>query len=107
MLETSAVAAAEAPWVPPRTAAERFRKTVIYAVLIAIAILFFVPFVWSVSTSFKTLPQTAYFNLLPKPWTLDGYREALTKYDFARYFLNSAILAVSITASNVFLASLG
>ena len=54
------------------------RTIVVYSLLFAIALLFFVPFLWMVSTSFKTLPETAYFSLLPKHWTFDAYREALT-----------------------------
>ena len=106
MLETSSVAAAE-PYIPARATGARVRMALVYAALIAIALLFFVPFLWSVSTSFKTLPDTAYFSLLPHHWTLAGYREALTKFNFARYMGNSAFLAVVITASNVFLAGLG
>jgi multiple sugar transport system permease protein len=105
MLETSTVAAESL--VPPRALSERMRTVVTYTALLLIAALFFVPFLWTISTSFKTLPQTAYFNLLPHPWSLSGYREALTKFNFALYMRNSAFLAAVITCSNVFLASLG
>jgi multiple sugar transport system permease protein len=92
---------------PARTASTRVKKLVVYGILIAISLLYFVPFLWSLSTSFKTLPDTAYFSLVPHHWTLSGYREALTKFDFARYMGNSAFLAGVITLSNVFLAGLG
>ena len=106
MLETSAVAAAE-PLVPPRATSERARTLLTYAALVAISLLFFVPFLWALSTSLKTLPQTAFFHLLPHPWTIAPYREALSKFNFALYMRNSAFLAAVITASNVFLAGLG
>lgn len=105
MLETSAVAAAEG-LVPPRATSERVRTVLTYTALLAISALFFVPFLWAVSTSFKTLPQTAFFHLLPHPWTIAPYREALTTFNFALYMRNSAFLAAVITASNVFLAGL-
>jgi multiple sugar transport system permease protein len=92
---------------PARPASTRVKKLVVYGILIAISLLYFVPFLWSLSTSFKTLPDTAYFSLVPHHWTLSGYREALTKFDFARYMGNSAFLAGVITLSNVFLAGLG
>lgn len=95
------------PFVPPRTVQERSRRVFIYALLLGISALYFVPFLWSVSTSFKTLPDTAYFSLLPHHWVTTGYHDVLTKYDFKRYMLNSAFLAAVITASNVFLAGLG
>jgi multiple sugar transport system permease protein len=103
---TSAVVTAET-YVPPRKAAERIKRVLVYAALLAISLLFFVPFLWSVSTSFKTLPDTAYFSLLPHHWTLSGYRDALTEFNFARYLGNSAFLAGVITVSNLFLAGLG
>ena len=57
-----------------------------------VALLFFVPFLWSVSTSFKTLPDSGQgFSLLPQP--LDDCRlprRLLTEYHFGRYTVNSA-----------------
>jgi len=102
----SAVATAEG-YVPPKATSARVKRAAVYTALLAISFLYFVPFLWSVSTSFKTLPDTAYFSLLPHHWTLSGYREALTQFNFARYLGNSAFLAAVITASNVFLAGLG
>jgi multiple sugar transport system permease protein len=95
------------PIVPPRATSARLRTLLTYTALLAIAALFFVPFLWALSTSFKTLPQTAYFNLLPHPFTIAPYKEALTKFNFALYMRNSAILATVITLSNLFLAGLG
>jgi multiple sugar transport system permease protein len=95
------------PIVPPRATSARLRTLLTYTALLAISALFFVPFLWALSTSFKTLPQTAYFNLLPHPFTIAPYKEALTKFNFALYMRNSAILATVITLSNLFLAGLG
>ena len=66
--------------VPPRTAGERIRRIVVYVLLVTVAILYFTPFLWSVSTSLKTLPESvAGFDLLPDNPTLDAYRNALTR----------------------------
>ncbi|HEY1370609.1 MAG TPA: carbohydrate ABC transporter permease [Gaiellaceae bacterium] len=102
-----AVAPRPVALTPPRDPAERARRVGYYALLVAFALLFFVPFIWSVATSFKTLPDTTTFSLLPHHWTLDGYREALGKYDFKRYILNSAIVAAAVTLLTLFLAGLG
>lgn len=56
--------AATEPFIPARPLAERLRQAAVYVLLLAISAVFFVPFLWSVSTSFKTLPDTAYFSLL-------------------------------------------
>jgi ABC-type spermidine/putrescine transport system permease subunit I len=92
--------------IPGRTAYERTRTIVVYTLLLGIALLYFVPFLWMLSTSFKTLPETAQFNLLPKHPTLHAYRDALTTFHFARYAANSVGLAATVTCLNVFLCSL-
>jgi multiple sugar transport system permease protein len=83
------------------------RRVALYTLLGAVSLLFFVPFLWSLSTSFKTLPETVYFNLVPHHWSVAGWRTVWTNYSFGTYIKNSFILAVSITAANVFLAGLG
>ena len=94
--------------VPPRTTGERIRRIVVYVLLVTVAILYFTPFLWTVSTSLKTLPESvAGFDLLPDNPTLDAYRNALREFNFARYAGNSAILAVSVTFFNLVLASIG
>jgi multiple sugar transport system permease protein len=105
MLQTS-VASAET-LVPPRARSEVVRKVVLYLLLLALALLFFTPFVWSLATSFKTLPDTANFNFIPHPFTTSAWETVWTKYDFKRYILNSLFLAVTVTALNLFLAGLG
>ena len=101
-------AAAPAPaHIPGRERSEQIQIAVAYTVMFAVALLFFVPFIWSVSTSFKTLPESVEFTLIPDEPTLAGYREALTQHNFGRYIMNSALLAAVITVCNLFLASLG
>jgi multiple sugar transport system permease protein len=93
--------------IPGRATSERVQRVVAYAALLLIALLFFVPFLWSVSTSLKPLPETANFALLPHTWTIAAYREALTQYNFTRYMANSAIVSAAVTFTSVFLAALG
>jgi multiple sugar transport system permease protein len=104
---TGEAAAGTSGVIPGRTRIERTRTIVVYALLVAIALVYFVPFFWMISTSLKTLPETANFSLLPKHPTLHAYREALTTFHFARYAANSAGLAATVTCINVFLCSLG
>jgi multiple sugar transport system permease protein len=102
-----AVVGGAPPTIPGRQRSERIRRALAYAALIALALLFFVPFVWTVSTSLKTLPESVGFKLLPGDPSIRAYREALTTFNFARYTMNSAGLAAAITISDLFLASLG
>jgi ABC-type glycerol-3-phosphate transport system permease component len=97
-----------APVVTPgRPRAQVVGRFALYLALAALAALFFVPFLWTVVTSFKTLPDSLIFSLWPQHPTLKGYRDALTTFNFGRYALNSAIVASVITACNVVLASVG
>lgn len=93
--------------IPARTPAERARRLLTYALLIAVSALFFVPFVWSVSTSLKTLPETTGFDLIPNNPSLSAYREVLVEFNFLRFAANSFFLAGTITLANLILASLG
>ena len=104
-LQTS-VATAET-FVPPRARSAVAGRVLLYVLLVAFALLFFTPFVWSISTSFKTLPDSAFFNLIPDPFTTEAWRSVWNDYDFKRYALNSLFLAVVVTLLNLFLASLG
>jgi multiple sugar transport system permease protein len=94
--------------IPGRERGDRIRRAIAYAVMFFVAALFAIPFLWSVSTSFRTLADTvAGFSLLPRHWTTSGYHEAFHTFNFGKYTLNSAIIAGAITLSNLFLASLG
>ena len=95
------------PLVPPRPRSEIARRVVVYVLLALVSLLFFVPFIWSISTSFKTLPDTQNFNFIPHPFTTQAWTTVWTQYDFKRYIANSLFLAVVITAVNLVLSSLG
>jgi multiple sugar transport system permease protein len=95
------------PLVPPRPKSDIARRVLVYVALLAVSLLFFVPFLWSISTSFKTLPDTQYFNFIPNPFTTQAWKTVWTQYDFKRYIANSLFLAVVITSINLVLSSLG
>jgi multiple sugar transport system permease protein len=108
-LLTRASGAAEAPVV--RHVGDRGasrRRMIAYAVMIGYAILMFTPFAWSVITSFKTQPDAVRLTVIPQPTTLDAWRYVFEKLDpsIFRLFLNSGALALTITISNLILASL-
>ena len=104
MLQT--VAAAE-PFVPVRPRSQIVHRVVLYALLASVSLLYFVPFIWSVVTSFKTIPDSVNVTLIPHPFTTEGWRELWTQYDFKLYLRNSLFLAVVVTATNMFLGALG
>lgn len=81
---------------------------VAYPLLILIGLVGLLPYYWMVSCSVKT---TANLFAVPPQWvpnpiTWRAYGEAWRAQDFTRYFLNSALVALAITAGNLLLASL-
>jgi multiple sugar transport system permease protein len=95
------------PYIPRKSRRAIAQRVILYFLLACVSALFFVPFIWSVSTSFKTLPDTANFSLLPHEWTTAAWKTVWTQYDFKRYIGNSLFLAVFITTINLVLSSLG
>src|SRR5581483_7345054 len=104
-LQTS-VAAAE-PYIPRRARSDVARKVVVYTLLVFVSAIFFVPFIWTLLTSFKTIPDSVNFSVIPHPWTTSAWADVWHRYDFATYIKNSAFLAVTITGANVVLDGLG
>jgi ABC-type glycerol-3-phosphate transport system permease component len=66
------------------------------------------PFVYMLSTSFK--PQAFVLQnppqFIPDPFTLNNYVQAWTTQDFARYAMNSVIVAVVSTAVSILVSSM-
>jgi multiple sugar transport system permease protein len=104
---TVQTAAAGDAYIPPRARSVIAQRVLLYVLLIGVALLFLVPFVWSITTSFKTIPDSTNVNLIPHPWTTSAWHDIWTNYDFKLYIRNSVFLAVLITATNMLLAGLG
>ncbi len=66
------------------------------------------PFVWMILGSFKS--QGELLRVPPTWWpeaaTLDNYRSLFSKESFPRYFFNSTLVAVVVTAANVTFCSM-
>ena len=92
---------------PKQPTGGRWKRRIAYVILITYALLMFVPFGWSVITSFKTLPDSLNMGL-PDPWTLQAWSDALTKLrpNVVVLFTNSLVIAGVVTISNLALGSL-
>ena len=62
-----------------RRGAIRTVRGAAYVLLAAYTVLVFVPFAWSLVTSFKTLPDSLGLGLVPHPFTTYGYQRAFTQ----------------------------
>jgi multiple sugar transport system permease protein len=102
-------AALARPRVAPRTRVLRLvRRGLLYAALSLGAFLMVVPFLWMVSTSFKTLDQVFAFppQWIPNPFVFENYVRAMTISPFHLYFLNTAYIAVLVTLGQLITCSL-
>jgi multiple sugar transport system permease protein len=82
-----------------REAIERLQATAAYAVLAFLLLFVLFPFYWMTITSFKTEDQMRSLVSMfwPAPVVVENYTQLLTKTDFAVWYRNSALVAVSST----------
>ncbi|MEV7693827.1 carbohydrate ABC transporter permease [Microbacterium sp. NPDC089189] len=80
----------------------------LYALLIALALIYTYPFLVQVATSFKTEADAAAdpVSLIPSPWSWAAYERLFVNSDFPVWFANSAIVTVAVTIGRVFFDSL-
>ena len=90
----------EVPTLPPQAkrhmgikAANAISNTVIYILLIAITIIWLVPFVCIVLQSFRVESTWMVGYVVPKEWGLDNYK-ALFSSKFPKWYLNTFIIAL-------------
>ena len=76
---------------------KRMTATGVYVILSLFAISTLVPFLWMVFTSLKPLSEVESGHLLPKQWSPQNYQEVFRQIPFARYYLNSVLVAGWVT----------
>ena len=83
-------------------------RAICYIVIVAGAISFLFPFMWMVSTSLKTDQDVFTWppRLVPQPIRLQNYVDAWNSAPYARFFFNSAFIALAVTLANLFFSSL-
>lgn len=84
------------------------RLVLLYALLLLAAAWALIPIIWMVLSSFKTMDDMFRVPMewLPNPWYFKAYPDAWAQRDFARYFLNSAFISVSVTVGNILFCSM-
>lgn len=86
----------------------RWNHVALHLVLIAGSFVMILPFLWMLSTSLKERAEVFTYPPIWIPSTLawDNYNQALTALPFGRYYLNSLIVASSVTVLQLFTSSL-
>ncbi|MCR2804394.1 carbohydrate ABC transporter permease [Paenibacillus soyae] len=83
-------------------------RITIHVLLIACAAAMFLPFLWMVLTSFKTVTESTSLNpfvVFPSEWKIENYLEVLRQNDFLRLYWNTfAMMAIRVLCSILFSA---
>ncbi len=86
-----------------------FGRLALHIVLILGAFIMVLPFLWMVSTSLKTQSDVMREfppRLIPSTFMFSNYSTALTSLPFDRYYINSLIVACSVTVLQLLTSSL-
>ena len=90
-----------------RSLLRRIGLVACHAVLMTGALLMVMPMLWMLATAFKPPTEIALWppQFLPTNWTTENFTGAFETAPFARFFLNSVLIAITSTAA-VMLTSL-
>ncbi|HWK78167.1 MULTISPECIES: carbohydrate ABC transporter permease [unclassified Microbacterium] len=82
--------------------------SILYAVLVVLALVYIYPFLIQVATSFKTDPDAAAnpLSLVPQTFTTEAYAQLFLRSDYPTWFRNSVVVTVVVTLGRVFFVSL-
>ena len=75
-------------------------RFLVYIVLIIGSVIMVLPYLWMISTAFKTFPETLRIPIqwLPSRIHLTNFREVLVRLNFGRYYVNTIAKTVSVVA---------
>ncbi|MEC0202027.1 carbohydrate ABC transporter permease [Paenibacillus lautus] len=90
------------------TNAGKASRLAVHILLAVGALLMIMPFLWMISTSFKSFADSMSVppKWLPVEWHPDNYLRVIQTIDFGTYYLNTVIVTVGRTAGQLILCSL-
>lgn len=84
-------------------------RNILYVILVGYAMITLIPFLWALSSSFKTLEEivSGSMNFIPKNFTFDNYKTIFIEQElFPRWLFNSVFIATVATALNLIFNSM-
>ena len=86
----------------------RISQVVLYVFLVIGALIALVPMLWMLSASFMPTGEASTYppHLIPTKFTFLHYRDLFTRLNLGRYLLNSALIAVTVTAISLVINSM-
>jgi multiple sugar transport system permease protein len=107
-MSATAAPRARTAWPQGRRWPSRLTGLAPTVLLVVLAIIYLAPFIWMISTSLKTIPQSIASPpvLVPDPIVFKPYIDALTKMNYPLAFRNTLIYAVPAVIGTVVSCSL-
>ena len=95
------------PFVAPR-ARSNISTVALVIFLAAVSVVFIIPFIWMLTTSFRTQGDLAAnpLTLWPEAITLENYHNVWERIPFGRQFINTTLFAGTVTIVSVVLDSM-
>ncbi|MGH2551103.1 MAG: carbohydrate ABC transporter permease [Thermomicrobiales bacterium] len=83
-------------------------RLALHGVLLSVGVIFMLPFVWSISTSLKSMGElfSPHPNLIPERFRWDNYQAVFDNAPFLRFYINSIVVTIGRTIGQVAIASL-
>jgi multiple sugar transport system permease protein len=80
----------------------------IYLIMFFLFIVMFIPFWWTVATSFKSYDEVFLkpYHLLPENFSLDNYRRVFSILPFARYLFNTVKISLIVNIGTIITSSM-
>ncbi|MBI5051777.1 MAG: carbohydrate ABC transporter permease [Chloroflexi bacterium] len=88
--------------------AKLFESSIVHLLLLAGAVVMIMPFVWMISTSFKSQSEVFAYppQWIPTEFHWQNYVQAWNAAPFTRYFFNSMVVALAVTLGDLFTSAL-
>lgn len=80
----------------------------VHASLVLAGLIFLLPFLWMLLTSFKTFEESVRVppNVIPDSWALTNYRVVMAKFPFGRFYFNTFVMMGMTVASQLVICSM-
>ncbi len=87
---------------------KKIKSITLNIVLLAFSVLTILPFIWMLSSSFKTNVEINAIeqHFFSQNFTLQNYADVLAKFNFLRYFMNSLVYGLLITVITLYTSSI-
>lgn len=84
------------------------KHTLLHIILISGVIIMIFPFLWGISTSLKDMREVLSnpFSIIPRQITFINYKNVVKSIPIVRFFINSLIVSITITVSQLITCSI-